>query len=292
MKPAFEHTPQRPWESFHCEVVRGSGYNATWHFHPEYQITLVLKSSGYRLVGDSLAPLKPGDLVLVGANLPHVWHQDQDQDRDRSVPGVHAIIIRFLETFLGNDFLEVPEVAALRRLFRRARRGLEVTGRTRELLAGRIHRLPDLAGLARVAELLWILNTLAQSPELKPIASVDFDANISTEDQGRVQRVISRIHQRLAEPIDRAALAAEAHLSVTAFSRFFKRRIGKTMPQYVMELRIGRACRLLADPNRKVADLALDCGFQNLANFNRCFRQVTGQTPSEYRRRLERTAVG
>ena len=81
MKPVFEQTPRRQWESFHCEIVRGPGYGATWHFHPEFQITLVLKSTGYRLVGDNITPLAPGDLVLVGANLPHVWQQDAEIGR-------------------------------------------------------------------------------------------------------------------------------------------------------------------------------------------------------------------
>ena len=76
-QPVLENTPHRGWESFHCEVVRGPGYGAQWHFHPEHQLTLVLKSRGHRVVGDSLAPLTAGDLVLVAGNVPHVWHQDE-----------------------------------------------------------------------------------------------------------------------------------------------------------------------------------------------------------------------
>lgn len=129
MKPVFEKTPQRDWESFHCEVVRGESYNAVWHFHPELQLTLALQSCGYRLVGDRLDSLAPGDLVLVGANLPHVWQQDRPNGA--AGPGVHAIILRFRETFAGRELLELPEAGPLRRLFRRAARGLEVSGRTR-----------------------------------------------------------------------------------------------------------------------------------------------------------------
>src|ERR1700691_697890 len=102
MKPVFEKTPRAQWESFHCEVVRGNSYNAAWHFHPEFQITLVIKSRGHRLVGDNIAPLHPGDLVLVGSNLPHVWQQEETP-RGHSAPPVHAVIVRFLETFAGND---------------------------------------------------------------------------------------------------------------------------------------------------------------------------------------------
>lgn len=286
MKPVFEQTPQRQWESFHCEVVRGPGYGAAWHFHPEFQITLVLKSAGYRLVGDNITPLTPGDLVLVGANLPHVWQQDGGGGR----AGVHAVVVRFLDTLLGRDFLEIPEAAAVQRLLRRAGRGLQVTGRTRDAVAERLQRLAAVRGLHRVAELLGILETLAHSRELAPIASAGFVPSLSREDQGRMERVIAHIHAHLTGDVDRAGAARAAHLSEGAFSRFFKLRTGKTLPEYVNELRVGRACRLLADEPRKVTDIALDCGFRNLANFNRRFREITRLTPRDYRRQLQRSA--
>ena len=90
MKPVFEKVPKRDWESFHCEIVRGRDYGTRWHFHPELQITLAIHSSGHRVVGDNIAPLTDGDIVLLGANLPHVWHQDENAGKD-----VHAIIARF-----------------------------------------------------------------------------------------------------------------------------------------------------------------------------------------------------
>jgi AraC-like DNA-binding protein len=260
-----------------------------WHFHPEYQITLVLKSSGYRLVGDKITPLRPGDLVLVGSNLPHVWRQDERCGRSRSA--VHAIVVRFLDTFLGRDFLEVPEVRPVRRLLKRARRGLQVTGRTRDTVAAKLERLPGSRGLERVAGLLSILGTLARSQELMPISSPGFVPILSSDDQDRVERVIAFIDARFAGPICRAAVAAEAHLSVGAFSRFFKLRLGKTLPQYINELRVGRACLLLAQEQLKITDIALQSGFHNVANFNRRFHDITKLTPREYRRQLQRSAL-
>jgi AraC-like DNA-binding protein len=285
MKPVFEKTPRRQWESFHCEVVHGSGYNATWHFHPEFQLTLVLKSHGHRLVGDNFTPLTPGDLVLVGSNLPHVWQQDPAWSRGRH--GVHAIIVRFLETCFGRDFLEIPEMEPVRRLLRRAARGLQVTGRTRSEVASRMQRLARSEGLARVAELLGLLNVLARSPELLPIASAGFVPRLESTDQSRMERICRYVEEHLSDEIDRASVAAEAHLSEGAFSRFFKLRTGKTLPQYVNELRVGRACRLLADEAAKITDIAMDCGFQNLANFNRRFREITGMAPRDYRRKVK-----
>ncbi|MEW6304660.1 MAG: AraC family transcriptional regulator [Verrucomicrobiota bacterium] len=288
MKPVFEQTPRTQWESFHCEVVRGSSYNAAWHFHPEYQLTLVLKSRGHRLVGDNLTPLQAGDLVLVGSNLPHVWHQDEN--RGGAANAVHAIIVRFLDTFLGNDFLEIPEAEPVRQLLKRAGRGLLVTGRTRELVAARMEQLTETSGMGRIAELLAILHLLARSKDLQPIASAGFVPSLASEDQGRMGRVCDYIHAHLTEDIDREAVAAEAHLSVGAFSRFFKLRTGKTLPEYVNELRVGRACRMLVEEDTKVTDIALECGFRNLANFNRRFREITKVTPRDYRRQFQQTA--
>jgi len=286
MKPVFEKTPRAQWESFHCEVVRGRSYNAAWHFHPEFQITLVIKSCGHRLVGDNISPLHPGDLVLLGSNLPHVWQQDEIR-RGNPVNAVHAIVIRFLETFAGRDFLEIPEMESVRRLLRRSARGLQITGATREIVAEKIRRLPDATGLERISGLLSILATLARSKELKPIASPGFLPVLESSDQNRMQRVCNYINAHLAETIDRACVARESHLSEGAFSRFFKLRTGKTLPQYVNELRVGRACRLLAEEDAKITDIALECGFTNLANFNRRFLEITKLTPRDYRRQFQ-----
>jgi AraC-like DNA-binding protein len=287
MKAVLEKTPRAQWESFHCETVRGTSYHATWHFHPEYQLTLVLESRGHRMVGDNITRLHPGDLVLVGANLPHVWHQE---NRGGTGSRVHAIIVRFLDTFLGGEFLERPELEPVRTLLRKAARGLHITGRTRDLVAEAMQRLSAAKGLARIRELLVILDLLATSHDVKSIASAGFVPKFSSDDQERMQRVFSYIDRHLTDEIDRTRAAAEAHLSPGAFSRFFKLRTGRTLPEYVNALRIGRACEMLSDDKWKVADIAMECGFANLANFNRHFRKITKLSPREYRRRFRENA--
>jgi AraC-like DNA-binding protein len=289
MKPAFEKTPQPQGESFHCEVVLGDSYHSTWHYHPEYQLTLAIRSNGYRLVGDRITPLRPGDLVLVGSNLPHVWHQDKSHNGQHD--SVHAFIVRFLDTFLGREFFEIPEAQPVRRLLARAQRGLHIKGKTRDIVAAKMREFPECSGLERVLRLLSILTILAHSEDLKPIASPNFAPVFSSGDQSRVERVMAYIHAHLTETVSRAAVAAEAHLSIWAFSRFFRLRTGKTLPQFVNELRVGRACSLLANERLKIADLALECGFESLANFNRRFRKISGVSPSEYRCRLQRSVI-
>jgi AraC-like DNA-binding protein len=289
-RPVLENTPQRQWESFHCEVVRGRSYGAQWHFHPEHQLTLVLRSYGHRVVGDNITPLSSGDLVLVGGNVPHVWHQDEGDKVAKD--GVHAIVVRFRDDFLGHDFLQTPEMEPVRALLRRAARGLQVQGRTRQTVAARVERMAAAQGLERVIGLLGILDELSRSKDLRPVSSPGFRPELGAEDQGRMGRVFEHIHQHLTEDISRDAVAARASLSPGAFSRFFKTRTGKTLPQYVNELRVGRACSRLAETDDKVADIALDCGFQNLANFNRQFHRLMDASPREYRQRFRRSALG
>lgn len=279
--PILEHTPQSSRESFHCEVVRGRGYGARWHFHPEYQITLVLKSSGYRIVGDSIAPLAPGDLVLVGSNVPHVWHQDPA--RNSSHLAVHAIVVRFREHFLGEHFLQSPEMEPIRRLLRRSARGLEVRGRTHDVIAGRLRELSGQSGFVRLRSLLDLLDKLAHSKDLSPIASAGFAPELRSSDPERMQRVLRFIHAGIGQPLARGDIARRAGLSAGAFSRFFKTRTGKTLPRYINELRIGSACAQLHNADAKIADIAVACGFDNLANFNRQFRAIAKMSPREYR---------
>ena len=270
-------------------MVRGSGYGARWHFHPEVQLTLVLKSSGYRIVGDNIAPLLPGDLVLVGASLPHVWHQDESPRKKNDA--VHAIVVRFREDFLGDHFLQSPEMGAARRLFQRSARGLCVTGATRDRTAALLRDLAGEQGLGRLLKLLEIVKVLAESKHLQPIASANFSPELRDSDTPRMQRVMRYIHDRLDQVIEREDVARCAALSEGAFSRFFKTRTGKTLPQYINELRIGNACTRLRDAGAKVADIALECGFENLANFNRQFRAITGMSPREYRSAFEDHAL-
>jgi AraC-like DNA-binding protein len=282
MKPVFEKVPMGIGESLHCEVVKGRDYGTRWHFHPEHQLTLAVRSQGHRLVGDHLGALEDGDVVLVGSNVPHVWHQAVDAGSE-----AEAVIVRFDEGFVGKEFMAKAEMEGVRALLRRAARGLVVQGKAREEVARRMLALPEEGRLERVVTLLAILARLAsaRAGEMKALASASYEPMLLSEDQDRMERVCAYIHQHYTEKVERRKLAALAALSEGAFSRFFHSRTGRTVPQYVNELRVGRACRLLLEfPGRTVSDVALDCGFDNLANFNRRFLAARGVAPSVFRR--------
>jgi AraC-like DNA-binding protein len=285
MKPVFEKVPMGIGESLHCEVVKGRDYGTRWHFHPEHQLTLAVRSQGHRLVGDHLGALEDGDVVLVGSNVPHVWHQAVDAGSE-----AEAVIVRFDEGFVGKEFMAKAEMEGVRALLRRAARGLVVQGKAREEVARRMLVLPEEGRLERVVGLLAILARLASAKagEMKALASASYEPMLLSEDQDRMERVCAYIHGHYTEKLERRELAALAALSEGAFSRFFHSRTGRTVPQYVNELRVGRACRLLLEfPGRTVSDVALDCGFDNLANFNRRFLAARGVAPSVFRKQSQ-----
>ena len=283
-KPILEQVPRHQDESFDCEVIHGRDYGTRWHFHPEVQITLAIRSNGYRIVGDNIAPLRDGDLVLLGSEVPHVWQQDEVREG-----AVEAIVLRFTEDFLGREFLARPEMAGVVKLLHKARRGIEVHGKTRREVTERLQALPQATGLNRVIALLGVLDVLARSSDVKLLASAGFRPQLDASDQDRMGRILRHIQNHLTEEIARDDVARIASLSAGAFSRYFKSRTGKTLPEYVNELRIGRSCRFLVEGDAPVTEIALDCGYQNLANFNRWFRKVTGTVPRDYRTTFSRS---
>jgi AraC-like DNA-binding protein len=283
-KPVFQKLTDQPEEGFLCKIVQGAGFDCPWHFHDEYELILVRQSGGYRMVGDNLAALRPNDLVLVGPNLPHIYQNDETGP-GRAMP-VEAVVIQFVESCVGGVLARLPALAPVRQLLQRARLGLRFTGSTRDRVDKLMNTLVAAEGLPRVLRFLHLLETLAESQEFQTLASRGFAEQASPLDQERMNRVCRHIHERLEHPLSLTELARLTHLSPGAFSRFFHAHTGRTFPQFVNELRLGRACRLLAEGEMNVTEVAFACGFENLSNFNRQFRRLKRTTPSAYRQAL------
>jgi AraC-like DNA-binding protein len=276
MKAKVERVSPGAEASFICRRRTDPRFGFYWHVHPEVELTFIVRSRGRRFVGDSIEPYEDGDLVLLGSNLPHTW----DSDPRRRGPH-EAVFCQFSESFLGAEFLRSPEMAPARRLLDRAARGLRFTGRTQRAVARRMEGMDRLRGLARLAALLEVLDELARSRDVRPLSSREFVPERG--DAGRIDRVLRVLNDRCTGRITLAEAAAAAHLSVPAFSRFFRRKTGRTLVAYLNELRTGLACRELVESDRSISDIAFDCGFNNLSNFNRRFLELKGMAPRAFR---------
>jgi AraC-like DNA-binding protein len=282
MKPVYERLTAEPEEGFIFKALRGSGFNCPWHAHPEYELILVLEGSGYRIVGDSMTSLGPGDLVFVGPGLPHLW-QEEASGRARQV---RTLLIQFEEKFLGDGLLRLPAMEPVRRLLRTATRGLHVVGPTRRKVSALMHEMTAAEGLHRLLLFLQVLALLANCKDCHPIASPSFTPHPEVYDQERMERVYQFLTGRLHQDLRLSEAAQLVHLSEGAFSRFFRTHTGKTFPAFVNELRIGRACRLLTETEKNITEVAWDCGFTNLSNFNRQFQRLKGLSPRDFRKQM------
>ena len=264
-----------------CDLVRGREFGDVWHYHPACEITLVRRGGSARWVGDRLDPLVPGDLVLLGPGLPHDYRNAPLPNR-RPQP-VEWIVVHFMPHALGQDWQKHTTLDPLRRLFERARRGLRVSGRTRDRAEAILLRMVREPGLRRLILLFELLDLLANSKQLTEISSEGFRMEAQAYASDRIGTACAKIEQHLTSPIRVPELARMIGLSESAFSRLFKKCTNSTVPQYINRFRIAHACRLLVETDMTVAEIIRLCGYLSPSHFQREFRKIHRRSPQEYR---------
>lgn len=288
MDPQFEAIHSDADSSFRCLHFRCDSFavDHAWHYHPEYELTWVVRSEGTRFVGDSIRPYAPGDLVLLGPDLPHCWHDEPTNGK--GAPEV--VVAQFRADCFGEGFLALDAARSVRVLLARAARGLAFAPATAREVEPLLLAMTRQRGLRRMACLLDVLATLAATDGTEPLASPDYQLNndINPANRRRIELVHREVREHMGEDISQRRLAERVGLSPPAFSRFFRAATGKTFVGFVNTLRVAEACRLLAATGKPVTAIALACGYQNLSNFNRQFRALRGMSPSEYRVQLAR----
>jgi AraC-like DNA-binding protein len=261
-------------------------FQSPWHFHPECELTYILQSRGKRFVGDSIEAFAPGDLVLIGSNLPHYWRNDAPASKPSAY--AHSLVIQFREECLGTEFLSVPELAGVRKLLLRARRGLQFSGATRDQVLALISEMSHEEGIDRVISFLKVLRLLCQSDGCRTLSSPGFAAFLDEFANERINKAYQYVFEHFGAQLDHEEIARRAGMSSSAFSHYFKRVTGRTLSDFIKEVRIGHARKLLIDTDDGIAQVAYASGFESLSNFNRRFHELTGQSPKEYRRQHDR----
>jgi len=287
MNPFLESISPSSEVSFSCRGFTLPAFTFGWHFHPEIELTLIVRGEGKRFVGDDIANFRAGDLCLLGPNLPHTWLSDQPNPTDNST--CESVVIQFLPDCFGDGFFDRPELRAVARLLRHARQGLQFTGPARDAADAAMRQMESLAPLPRMLALLDTLGRLAGSRHAKALSSSHFAPTFAEDDRRRIDEVSRFIFDHADEPLRLEDAADVAHLSASGFSRFFRRATGKSFVRYVNELRVARACRRLSETEDSIAAIAFESGFGNLANFNRRFLEIKQLTPREFRKQFARS---
>lgn len=282
-EPFFEVIPPHPSKSFRWLEHDYPSAIAKWQYHPEFEIHLIRKSTGSLIAGNYIGPFGPGQVSLLGSNLPHDWMSDLQpgdyfENRDA--------VIQFDWDWIERCIAAIPEFAGVRKILDESRKGIVFLGQTRERAVALIEKMNSSSSLGKVRIVFNLLELFGTAPESERMyLSQDWVTKESTK-EGRlaVEQGIAYIFKNLTTDIRMSEAAALAHMSEPTFSKYFKKASGFTFSDMVRKLRIAHACRLLDQTDKPIAQISEASGYSNLANFNRQFLSETGMTPTLYRR--------
>ena len=278
MKPLLEDIgKKRGIQSFLAFAINQNRFDFFWHYHPEYELTLIVKGKGRRLIGDNHEYFESGDLVLIGPGLPHTWVSDSSM-KGKSETVVIQFSVEFIERFAGLD-----ELSAINKLLLYAKQGIAFKGKYSAAVKELIKRLPEKRGVEKITGLMYILNELSKLRSV-PLASSFYQPLRGLENKKRINKVCQYIQKHAAEALSIQKAAVLINLSPSAFCKFFKRMTGKTFSDYVNDIRITNVCSQLLASDRQIAEIAYGNGFETLTYFNRIFMKKINMRPSSYRK--------
>ena len=249
-----------------------------WHFHPEYEIVYVEAESGFRHIGDHISKFEGSDIALIGPNIPHL-------NFDYGVKAtVDTVVIQMKENFLGHDFFSLPEIAAIKILFEKAKSGVAFYGTTKKLAGEKLKQLTTLPHFEQLITLLQVFNLLANSNEIemlkaRPIASVSV-----LKEQKRLQKIYHFIEANYQNEIDVNTVANLCNLTTAAFCRYFKKSTHYTFTDFLNQFRINQSKKLLLQ-DKNVTEACYESGFANISYFNKTFKKFTGENPSAFKKK-------
>ncbi|MBX2926907.1 MAG: helix-turn-helix domain-containing protein [Saprospiraceae bacterium] len=256
-----------------------------WHFHPEYEIVYISNGHGKRHIGEHISYYEHGDLIFLGPNMPHFGFSEELYDEHVEV------VVQMREDFLGREFLDKPELAAIKQLFERSHRGVTFHGEAKHRIGEELMQMVEYNGFERLVRLLRILQSMAQASDYTLLNAGGFAVEVGAQDHERMRTIYAFVDAHYNRHITLDEVAGEINMTVPAFCRYFKKLTNKTFTHFVNEFRIAHAGRMLADEHLSIAAVSYESGFNNLSHFNKQFRQITGASPRDYRRSL-RKVVG
>jgi AraC-like DNA-binding protein len=278
MKPLLEDIgKKRGKHSFIAFEISQNKLDFFWHYHPEFELTYIVKGKGRRLIGDSHEYFESGDLVLIGPGLPHTWVTDGGI-KERCEAIVIQFSVDFIERFAG-----LVEMSSINKLLASASHGISITKNKSATSKELIKRLPSKNHIEKITDLLKILDELSRM-KITALASSFYQPLKGSNNEKRINKVCQYIQKHATEKLTIQKAAELIHLTPGAFCKFFKRATGKTFSDYVNDIRISNVCNDLLATDKQVAEIAYSNGFETITYFNRIFLKKTNTIPSNYRK--------
>jgi len=283
MKLKYKPIERSTLDYIHAKRVNQPYLGYNWHYHEEFELIYFLEGQGIRIVGDHISDFKQGELVLVGAWLPHLWRNDAQEANGNEAD---FIVIKFRETFGDIHLFSLPELSKIKKLLKKSHRGLFFSRKVKEQVHQVILKLVKSQGAEKLILLLQVLQVLSTEKEFSPLSSPEFKRPVQPLVEDRLQTVINYIFINHHKNISLEEIAEVAIMTPPAFCRFFKKRTNKTFSHFLNEFRVEKSCQLLLDNRKPIKQICYEVGFNSLTNFNRAFKSFKGLTPSTYRKKL------
>lgn len=284
MKAIEFRLPKEIDKSFTVFNEKGNYFPCPWHYHPEFELVLINKSTGKRMVGDHIGYYEEGDLVLMGPNIPHVWISDE-LEKNQNSPLADAIVIHFTSDFIGQNIFQIPEFSSLKNILDLSSRGIHIKGVDSLKIADVMNNMINESGLRRISSIFHVFDLLSISENYNLLASPNFLCN-SNRESNRHSRINDYILRNFHNQITLKEVADEAYMCTTTFCNFFKKQYRMSFIDYLNQIRIGHFCKLITDKEKSILESAYASGFNSIANFNKQFKKIKGMSPSEFKKAL------
>lgn len=284
MKPQLLKIAKGLDKSFSIRRDQVPYINNRWHFHSEVELIHFKVGEGTQFIGDNIKRFKDGDVVLIGSNLPHYMRFDDKFFEDEACESADVSVCHFSENFLGDNFLELPENNNLKTLLAKARRGILIMGEAKNKVPALLNQLIFAEGTERILILLEALSVISNCKDIEILSSVGFQPEFEMNEGERINAIYDFTQKNFNRKIQLKEVAGVANISQNSFCRYFKSRTRKTYSQYIIELRVGYACKLLIENRLCLKQLCYESGFNNFTSFHKYFKMITGKSPLNYQR--------
>lgn len=284
MRPQLLKVLKGPGHSFSIRQDLVPHINNRWHYHKEVELIHFKKGEGTQFIGDNIKRFKPGDVILVGSNLPHYWRFDDSYFEENAKVTADVRVAHFCEDFWGANFLDLPENVNIKAILEKAKRGLQITGKVRQAVANTLKDLLTADGPQRIILLIEALTTIAGCKQLETLASMGFKHDFMESENDRINDIYDFTLKNFKRPIQLEEIASVANISPNSFCRYFKSRTRKTYSQFLIEIRVGHACKLLIESGMSIKQLCYESGFNNFTSFHKYFKLITGKSPLIYQK--------
>ena len=273
-------------ESFVIGIFQDNMEKSTWHYHNNYELSFILEGSGKRIVADSIEEFQPGDLVFIGRNLPHVWISDKET-RTPTSRSLEMVFLQFTSEVVTPQLLTLPEFKHIAKAIALSERGIQIVGQTLNEVSEMMLQLPYLKSFDRMLHFFKLMDIIGKSHTNIQLASKEYLKMRFTPGNKRIAVIHEFLMNNYREQVDLAHLAGLVNMAEGSLCRFFRTNMGMTVFEYLNQLKVELACKLLMDKDLSILEVCLDSGFNNLSHFNKQFKKINGLPPSEFRNRFK-----